>query len=165
MSLTLWLIKGIHWELEDSLQPIRDEFVKWCPSWDTSSPPLLLTGGIYSTVSNHPRKKWIIGGIYLLSLTCLLALALIIYYNTSYGILGCVTAIAVLTTDAIMVMIINLQNEFYVTPNIASLLVFVIRVCLFGFTAEYWFMGYCLLYLLVMAYIFYLVIDKTYPNF
>jgi hypothetical protein len=108
--LTLWIIKGIHWELEDSLQPIRDEFIKWCPSWDSASPPLLLTGGLYSTICNHPRKNWITAGIYLLSWMCLLALALIIYYSTSYGILGSVTAIAVATTDLIMAMIINLQN-------------------------------------------------------
>lgn len=38
----------------------------------------------------------------------LLALALIVYYQTPYGLLGPVTAIAVVTTDVIILMITNL---------------------------------------------------------
>ena len=102
----------------------------------------------------------------------MLAIALIVYYSTPYGVLGSVTAIAVVTTDVIILLITNLEEELFVSPNVVSILVMVIRynlmlvrICLFGFTADYWFMGYCLLYLLLMTYIFYLIVDKNYPSF
>lgn len=165
VSLAAWIIKGSSWELEDSLMPVKEEFVKWCPTWNSDPHPLILTGGLYSTLCNHPKKYWIVGGIYSASCLVLLALALIVYYATPYGLLGPVTAIAVLTTDAIILLIINLEEELFVSPNVVSVLIFVIRICLFGFSADFWFMGYCLLYLLLMTYIFYLIVDKNYPSF
>jgi hypothetical protein len=57
----------------------------------------------------------------------LLALAFVIYYATPYGILGSVTAIAVVTTDLLILLIINLENELFVSPNVVSLLVMMIR--------------------------------------
>lgn len=172
VSLSMWIIKGKSWELEDSLSPVKEEFVKWCPTWNSDPHPLILTGGLYATLCNHPKKNWIATGIYFSSWLCLLAIALIVYYSTPYGVLGSVTAIAVVTTDVIILLITNLEEELFVSPNVVSILVMVIRynlmlvrICLFGFTADYWFMGYCLLYLLLMTYIFYLIVDKNYPSF
>jgi hypothetical protein len=107
--LTLWIIKGIHWELEDSLQPIRDEFIKWCPSWDSASPPLLLTGGLYSTIAPSSKELDNCGDLppkldVLARLSSHYLLLNVLRYS------GSVTAIAVATTDLIMAMIINLQN-------------------------------------------------------
>jgi hypothetical protein len=40
-----------------------------------------------------------------------------------------------------------------------------VRACIVGFTGNYWFLGYCLLYLILMGYISFLIIDKYYPKF
>ena len=123
----MWIIKGKSWELEDSLYPVKEEFVKWCPLWNNYPHPLILTGGLYSTLCNHAHKNWIIAGIYFMSWMCLLALALIIYYATPFGLLGSVTAIAVATTDLIMLLITHLENDLFVSPNVVSILVMMIR--------------------------------------
>ena len=39
------------------------------------------------------------------------------------------------------------------------------RACIVGFTGVYWFLGYCLLYILLMTYIATLIINKHYPTF
>jgi hypothetical protein len=89
--------------------------------------PLILTGGFYSTLCKHSHKNWITFGIYIISLLCLVALALVIYYASPFGILGAVTAIAVATTDLIILLIANLENELFVSPNVVSLLILMIR--------------------------------------
>jgi hypothetical protein len=40
-----------------------------------------------------------------------------------------------------------------------------VRACIVGFTGEYWFLGYCLLYLILMGYMSLLIVDKHYPKF
>lgn len=40
-----------------------------------------------------------------------------------------------------------------------------VRVCIVAFSGEYWFAGYCLLYLILFIYITGLIINKYYPSF
>lgn len=40
-----------------------------------------------------------------------------------------------------------------------------VRICLIAFAGNYWFVGYCLLYILLMFYITLLVVNKHYPTF
>jgi hypothetical protein len=40
-----------------------------------------------------------------------------------------------------------------------------VRACLIGFTGNYWFLGYCFLYLILGLYLSILVINRFYPPF
>lgn len=88
---------------------------------------------------------------YLIALGVLIAYAIVVYYNTTEKSLGPLTAIAVVTTD--LMIFFMMKCKLSKGPTQASILLVGFRACLFGFGGDYWFLGYCLLYLILVVYL------------
>ena len=52
-----------------------------------------------------------------------------------------------------MIMIIFITKENKQNPTTNSIAAIAIRTCLVGFTGDYWFLGYCFLYLILGKFI------------
>lgn len=91
--------------------------------------------------------------LYLLSLGVLIAYSIIVYYKTPEKKLGPLTSIAVVTTDLIIFYLMNCR--LVKGPMHTSILLVGFRACLFGFGGDYWFLGYCLLYFILVVYLGY----------
>ncbi len=62
-------------------------------------------------------------------------------------------------------MLLIISKKIGLDPNLNSLIIIVMRVCIVAFSGPFWFFGYCLLYLILMIYISILIINKYYPLF
>ena len=62
-------------------------------------------------------------------------------------------------------MLIYITKDSNMNPFFNSTSGLIVRVCLIAFAGSYWFIGYCLLYILLQGYITLLIINKHYPTF
>ncbi len=102
---------------------------------------------------------------YVLSLLVLMTYSLVGYYHTNYQFQALVNSVAVVTTDIITFMLIFITKSKGFNPIFNALVCVAVRACIIGFTGDFWFLGYCLLYLILNAYIVALIINKYYPQF
>ncbi len=102
---------------------------------------------------------------YILSLITLLTYSLVVNYHTTYSYLGLINSISIVATDIIICMLIFIAKKNQSNPIRNSIVVIIVRVCITAFTGYYWFIGFCLLYLLLSFYISLLIIDQNYPRF
>lgn len=72
------------------------------------------------------------------------------YVNYKY--LAPVTAIATSTTDFIIFLLMG--AKFTQGPYQIAVLIVMFRALLFGFGGDWWFIGYCILYMLLSIYLF-----------
>lgn len=77
--------------------------------------------------------------------------------------IGTISAGAILTFDFAIFVLSSLSQETR-SPFSVMVVIFVIRFFLFVFGNTYWFMGYCLLYILIGTFIAYLIIEKRFPK-
>jgi hypothetical protein len=56
-------------------------------------------------------------------------------------------------------------DDMLTNPTFISIVTILIRSIMLGASADYWFIGYSVLYLLIMVFIFKLVVHKYYPPF
>lgn len=110
-------------------------------------------------------RSVVIGVIYLASLIILGVYSAIGVTRTMYNFQALVNSVAVVTTDVITFMLIFISKEKGFNPNINAIVVVLIRVCIIAFSGEYWFFGYCLLYLILMLYTSVLIVNKYYPTY
>ena len=102
----------------------------------------------------------------MLSLGILIAYSVSVYYFTDEGILACIVSIALFTSDGIIFLIISITGpDLAISPTSTSIFAMAIRVIMFASSADYWYIGYSVLYLVLMLEISELIIDKYYPNF
>lgn len=90
--------------------------------------------------------------------------SLVGYYHTEYGNIALTNSICVITTDVILIMVIFISREAKISPITNAIAGMALRACLVGFTGDYWFLGYCFLYLILGFYLSFLIINKYYPN-
>lgn len=112
---------------------------------------------------SKPIKYTLIAVIYILGLTVLAIYSVIGRYRTIFNFQALVNSVAIVTTDIIVFMLLVISKKLGLDPNINSLIVIIMRVCIVAFSGEFWFFGYCLLYLILMIYISILIINKYYP--
>lgn len=72
---------------------------------------------------------------------------------------------AIVTTDVISLILIFITKKTGFNPIVNALIAILMRVCIIAFSGQYWFAGYCILYLILMTYIQVLVINKYYPTY
>ena len=94
-----------------------------------------------------------------------MAYSLVGFYHTSNIYQALVNSCAVVTTDIIIFLIIFITKEKGFNPIFNALVVVAIRACMIVFTGIYWFLGYCLLYLILMGYLSGIIMNKYYPPF
>jgi len=73
------------------------------------------------------------------------------YFNTAEKSLGPLIAAAVVTTD--LILFYTMKCKLSKGPTETCILLVGFRACLFGFGSDYLFLGYCLLYLIFVAYL------------
>lgn len=111
----------------------------------------ILSGGIQSIFANKKKSAKMLT----LSLIYGIAVGILIVYGylaNNYCTernLGWLTAVAVYTTDLVVYLMSHL--DLHDGPLTLSFIVVGIRLFLFGFGSNYWFMGYCALYLLLTS--------------
>lgn len=103
--------------------------------------------------------------VYFFSLLILLAYSLIGKYCTSLNFQAFVNSGAIITTDIVTFMLMIISKKHGFDPNLNAVIVVSMRVCIIAFSGHFWFIGYCLLYLILMLYISILVINKYYPKY
>lgn len=86
-------------------------------------------------------------------------------YRTIYSFQALVNSIAVVTTDIITFMLVVISKKSGFDPNFNAVVALSVRICIIAFSGEYWFFGYCLLYLILMLYVSILMINKYYPSY
>ena len=130
-------------------------------------PPEIISGGLYVSILNMSfgKRVLIIVICYVLSLLVLMTYSLVGYYHTDFRFLALVNAVAVVTTDLITFMLIFITKSKGFNPILNALIAVAVRACIVAFAGNYWFLGYCLLYLILMFYISALIINKYYPPF
>ena len=82
----------------------------------------------------------------------LVAYAIIGYVYVQYKYLAPVTAVAVTTTDFVIYLLMG--ANYARGPFEVSVLVILFRSLLFGFGSDMWFIGHCVLYIILGVYIF-----------
>ena len=110
-------------------------------------------------------RALIIGGCYFLSLIILLVYSILSFQSTNTAYQGTVNSVAVITTDIIILMLILITKKEGTNPIFNAFVSVLVRVCIVVFSGQYWFAGYCLLYLILFIYITGLVINKHYPSY
>jgi len=123
----------------------------------------ILSGGLQTLFRKKSLlfKRITLCCLYALSVGVLIAYAVIVDNLLPEKSLGYITAIAVITTDIIIFFITQLKISHGQTT--LSLLIIGMRCFLFGFGGEYWFLGYCSLYLLLGLVIGWRMIEKQFP--
>ena len=106
----------------------------------------------------------IISITYVLSLGVLIIYSVVSYYNTSTAYQALVNSVAIFTTDIISFILIFISKKTGFNPIINSLVAVLMRVFIIIFSGQFWFGGYCVIYLILMIYIMVLVINKYYPD-
>lgn len=101
---------------------------------------------------------------YLLSLVTLMTYSLVGYYHSGYGTIALTNSVCIITTDVILTMVIFISKEAKIGSITNAVAAMGLRGCLVGFTGDYWFLGYCFLYLILGIYLSMLLINKYYPN-
>lgn len=86
-------------------------------------------------------------------------------FRTIYNYQAVVNSVAIVTTDIITVMLMVISRKSGFNPNINAVVSLSVRICIIAFSGDFWFFGYCLLYLILMFYISVLMINKYYPAF
>lgn len=109
----------------------------------------IVAGGIPSTFKG--KKPWVkrvaIGILYGIAVGILIGYGYIVDSKTNDGNLGFLTAIATFVSDVFIFLISHLKMPN--GPMTTTFLIVGMRVFLFAFGGDYWFVGYCLLFLLV----------------
>jgi len=125
-----------------------------------------VSGGIYYNIVSHPYKKVIaVVVLYFISLCVLLAYALTTFFHTNFGVIGVINAACVVSIDIVVYMLIYITKDIQVNPVFNALSSLIARICIIAFSGSLWFLGYCLLYLLLIIYIATLIVNKHYPKF
>ena len=102
---------------------------------------------------------------YVLSLVVLLVYSIVSFRRTTTKYQGTVNSVAVITTDLITFMLIMITRKEGANPIFNAAVAVAVRVCIVVFSGNYWFAGYCLLFLILFIYITGLIINKYYPSF
>lgn len=102
---------------------------------------------------------------YICSMIILIIYSVIGKIKTDSNYQALVNSVAVVTTDIITFMLLVISRKIGLDPNLNSLFVIAVRVCIVAFSGPFWFFGYCLLYLILMVYSSVLLINKFYPAF
>lgn len=102
---------------------------------------------------------------YIFGLVILAIYSVIGLYRTIFKFQSLVNSVAIVTTDIIVFMLLIISKKIGLDPNLNSLIIIAMRVCIVAFSGPFWFFGYCLLYLILMIYISILIINKYYPLF
>jgi len=123
----------------------------------------ILSGGLQSVFRNKSLwlKRIILCSLYALSIGVLIAYAVIVENRLPEKYLGYITAVAVITTDIIIFFITQLKISHGQTT--LSFLIVGMRSFLFGFGGDYWFLGYCSLYLLLGLVIGWKMVERYFP--
>lgn len=93
---------------------------------------------------------------YIIALGILAIYSYITYEYTSNKYIGPITAVAVVTTDIILLQLMRCQLAN--GPIEISLILFMFRIFLFGFGGDYWFIGYVALYLCLGLFLSYHIV-------
>lgn len=110
------------------------------------------------------KKKFLMIIItYILALAVLIIYAILGYTYTikSEEYLCPITAVAVVTTD--LVLFLLMKYKMTSGPLQLTIMLIGFRAFLFGFGGDYWFLGYCSLYIFFGVYVSVLQIDSLYP--
>jgi len=123
----------------------------------------ILAGGLQSMFSKKSPifKRIVLAVLYAISVGVLVAYAVLVKQKLPERYLGWITAVAVITTDIIVFFITQLKISSGQTT--LSLLIVGMRCFLFGFGGNYWFLGYCSLYLLLSIVIGWKMVEKRLP--
>lgn len=113
---------------------------------------------------NFCTRIVIISVTYVLSLGMLVIYSLVGYFNTDQAYQALVNSVAVFTTDIISFILIFITKKTGFNPIVNSLVAILMRVFIVIFSGQYWFGGYCIIYLVLITYIMLLIINKYYPN-
>lgn len=105
----------------------------------------------------------IISIIYLISLAVLTIYSCIGKFKTLSNYQALVNSVAIVSTDIISFMLIFISKKTGFNPNMNTIVVIAVRACVIAFSGNFWFLGYCLLYLILMFYISIMIVSKYYP--
>jgi hypothetical protein len=124
----------------------------------------ILGGGFQTLFNSHTPgvQRFILGFLYAISIGVLVVYSYIIYEKSSFPYLGPTTAIAVVTTDLIVFLLIG--SKLTNGPLKICLIMVSFRAFLFGFGGNKWFLGYCSLYILLQVFLSYHIVDKHFPS-
>lgn len=109
------------------------------------------------------KKNLIISLIYICALGVLVAYSLIIYYygEIEQRNLGFLNLVMVGSTDIMLYLYQRVKRN--VRPLEVCLLIMSNRIFLYAFGGDYWFIGYCCLYILLNLPMSYYIVDKNLP--
>ena len=124
----------------------------------------ILGGGFQTFFSSYSLsvQRFILIFLYLIAIGVLVVYAWIIYEKSNFPYLGPTTAIAVVTTDVIVFLLIG--SKLTNGPLKICLIMVAFRAFLFGFGGNKWFLGYCSLYILLQVFLSYQIVDKHFPE-
>ena len=131
---------------------------------------ILGDGIIFKYIKKSPKwKKYLILLIiYIISLGILAGYSYTVYAiyhctkNDNKERLGVLTSIAAITTDIILYFF-SQQYFLKYGPLEISFLMIIIRIFLYAFGGDKWFIGYCFLYIVLCSFLSYHIIDKKFP--
>lgn len=169
VATCLWLIDGSSWNIQTNTPAdLKTRIMKEVKIWKKEDePPEIINGGVYGFLTS---MKLIFKGIfvavsYLISLGILLIYSIIGKVYSGFEYQATVNSCAVITTDLITLMLILVTKKEGVNPIFNAFVAVAVRVCIVAFSGQYWFAGYCLLYLILFVYISGLIINKYYPSY
>ncbi len=90
--------------------------------------------------------------------------SLVGYFHTYTAYQALINSLAILTTDIVVFLLIMITRKTGVNPIVNSAVAILMRVCIVAFSGSLWFVGYCILYLILIIYVFTLIINKYYPK-
>lgn len=121
----------------------------------------MFDGGLYGWMSRTPSQvtSYL---LYSASVAVLAVYSYLIWWERK-NFLGAIAAGAILTYDVIVFFMSSL-NEKTREPRTINFMIFLMRFFLFVFGEDFWFGGYCVLYVLVGGFIGTLIIEKRFPK-
>jgi hypothetical protein len=106
-----------------------------------------------------------LGVFYVLSILTLVTYTLVVNYFTVQSLEGLINSLCIIATDVIILILILITSKSTINPIFNSFAAIFVRICIIGFTGKYWFLGYSLLYLILMIFVASLIVNKHFPSF
>ena len=169
VAICLWLIDGSSWNVPNNTHhELKEEIIRVVKIWKKEDePPEIIDGGIYGYLTRLKMiwRAMIIVITYLLSLFVLLIYSIVVKVHSIFEYQATVNSVAVVTTDIILFMLILITKKQGTSPIVNAAVAVAVRLCIIALSGDYWFAGYCLLYLILFIYISGLIINKYYPPY
>ena len=162
VSLTILTKEMIYWDIRTAIKEVsKEQISKVNEDW-TKLTPKIVDGGLYGWLFER-ANTFVPLFLYLSSLVVLGVYCYQDWYFSNRFI-GAISAGGIVTLDFVTLVLSSLSEKIR-SPFSMMVIIFGVRFFLFVFGHTYWFIGYCVLYVLIGTFIAYLIVEKRFPKY